>query len=43
MILVDGKKVESNIPVTSENKIQVFTKNGERMPIKQSTVTRIYY
>ncbi|CAK70276.1 unnamed protein product (macronuclear) [Paramecium tetraurelia] len=43
MILVDGKKVDSNIPVTSENKIQVFTKNGERMPVKQSTKVWIFY
>lgn len=38
MILVDGKKVDSNVPVTANSKIQVFTKNGERMPIKESTV-----
>lgn len=38
MVYVDKKKVESNIPVTSANEIQVFTKHGEKTPMPQSSV-----
>lgn len=37
MVKVDGKKVDSNVPVSSTNLIQVSAKTGMYTPVKENT------
>jgi len=43
MIYVDGKKVDSNVPVTDENKIKVSAKTGMYTPVKQGTRVWLFH
>ncbi len=42
LVRVNGKKVESNVPVIQEDKITIFTPHGERMPMKEDTKLWIF-
>jgi len=42
MVKVDGKVVESNVPVSGENLIQVGAKTGMYTPIKENTRIWLY-
>jgi len=42
LVRVNGKKVESNVPVVQDDKITIFTPHGERMPMKEDTKLWIF-
>jgi len=43
IIKVDGKTVFSNVPVTVNNNIQIFTKKGYQMPINEAVKVYVLY
>ena len=43
MVLVDNKKITENMLVDSTNKIKIFTKQGEKTPIKQDSKMWVFY
>jgi len=42
LVLVNGRKVDSNVPVTIKDKVSIFTKHGERIPMKEETKVWVF-
>ena len=43
MIKVDGKCVDSNVPVNIDSNIQIFTKHGYQTPQKENQRIWVFY
>ena len=43
MVFVDKKKINSNIAVNESSDIKIFTKNGEKAPLKEESKLWIFY
>lgn len=43
MIKIDGKTVTQNVPVTDQTNIQVYSSNGYKTPINESTRVWLFY
>lgn len=43
MVKVDGKYIDSNVPVNIDSNIQIFTKQGYQTPLKESQRIWVFY
>ena len=43
MIKIDGKTVKENVPVSDDNNIQVYSSNGYKTPITETTRVWLFY
>ena len=43
VVKVNGRTVLSNVPVTENDKISIFTKHGEKLPVKEDTKIWIFF
>jgi hypothetical protein len=43
MVKIDGKTVKENVPVTDETNIQIYSANGYKTPIPESTKIWLFY